>query len=249
MRIHLTISFLLLVAPKAWAQQNNVIAHAHNDYEHAEPFFLAYNNGFGSIEADIYLINDSLFVAHHIKDISAERTLETLYINPVLSKAKADTLRSFQLLLDLKTDYKATLPAVEKLLEKNKAIFYPEGKVKVVISGSMPPPKEFFNYVDFIYFDGRPETIYNHEQLERVALISESAWKVSLWNRDGLPINPDKVKELINQTHAKGKQLRLWATPDTKATWEFLIEAGIDYLNTDKIIELANYLNNRMLKQ
>ena len=32
-------------------------AHSHNDYEQKQPFTLAYNELFGSIEADIFLVN------------------------------------------------------------------------------------------------------------------------------------------------------------------------------------------------
>jgi hypothetical protein len=33
-------------------------AHSHNDYEQKIPFWIAYNHGFGSIEADIFLLNE-----------------------------------------------------------------------------------------------------------------------------------------------------------------------------------------------
>ncbi|MES1249631.1 MAG: alkaline phosphatase, partial [Chitinophaga rupis] len=44
-------------------------AHSHNDYEQKIPFWLAYNEGFGSIEADIFLRGDSLVVAHSTKEL------------------------------------------------------------------------------------------------------------------------------------------------------------------------------------
>ncbi|MCF2489047.1 hypothetical protein [Dyadobacter sp. CY347] len=49
--------------------------HSHNDYLQPAPFALAYQQGFGSVEADVFLINDSLFVAHEKTQIDPSRTL------------------------------------------------------------------------------------------------------------------------------------------------------------------------------
>jgi len=40
-------------------------AHAHNDYGHNRPLFDALKEGFTSVEADVFLMNDSLYVAHN----------------------------------------------------------------------------------------------------------------------------------------------------------------------------------------
>ena len=44
-------------------------AHSHNDYEQAAAFLAAYNQQYGSIEADVFLLGDSadLWVAHSMK--------------------------------------------------------------------------------------------------------------------------------------------------------------------------------------
>src|SRR5689334_22425965 len=58
-------------------------AHAHNDYEHARPLLDALDQGFGSVEADIYLVDGQLLVAHNRQDVKRERTLEKLYLAPL----------------------------------------------------------------------------------------------------------------------------------------------------------------------
>jgi len=60
-------------------------AHSHNDYEQKVPFWLAYNEGFGSIEADIFLRHDSLVVAHSEKELVLRRTLEAYYLDNLLA--------------------------------------------------------------------------------------------------------------------------------------------------------------------
>ena len=37
-------------------------AHSHNDYVRANPFYLAYNCHFASIEADVFLVDGELYV-------------------------------------------------------------------------------------------------------------------------------------------------------------------------------------------
>src|SRR5215210_7907450 len=51
-------------------------AHAHNDYEHARPLLDALDRGFGSVEADIFLVDGALLVAHARDSVRADRTLE-----------------------------------------------------------------------------------------------------------------------------------------------------------------------------
>jgi alkaline phosphatase len=86
-------------------------AHSHNDYEQAQPFYLAYQEQFGSIEADIHLINGKILVAHDTKEVSIERSLEKLYLNPLADFVKKnngspypDSSKTLQLLIDQKTE-------------------------------------------------------------------------------------------------------------------------------------------------
>src|SRR3954451_5006734 len=58
-------------------------AHAHNDYEHARPLFDALDNGFTSVEADVYPVGGDLLVGHDEKALRSTRTLEGLYLNPL----------------------------------------------------------------------------------------------------------------------------------------------------------------------
>ena len=63
-------------------------AHAHNDYEHQHPLLDALDQGFCSVEADIYLVEGQLLVAHNRKDVKPERTLQALYLDPLRERAK-----------------------------------------------------------------------------------------------------------------------------------------------------------------
>src|SRR5438034_4524920 len=62
--------------------------HAHNDYEHKRPLFDALDNGFCSVEADIYLVNGQLLVAHERFQAKPEKTLQSLYLDPLRERVK-----------------------------------------------------------------------------------------------------------------------------------------------------------------
>ena len=63
-------------------------AHAHNDYEHARPLAEALERGFCSVEADVYLVEGRLLVAHDRKDVKPERTLASLYLDPLRDRVR-----------------------------------------------------------------------------------------------------------------------------------------------------------------
>ena len=99
-------------------------AHAHNDYEHARPLFDALERGFCSIEADVYLIEGKLLVAHDRKDVKPERTLASLYLEPLQQRVRQNGGRVFRdgpgliLLVDIKSEAEPTYAALHTELAK-----------------------------------------------------------------------------------------------------------------------------------
>jgi alkaline phosphatase len=244
------IFILTLLVPSLLHGQKN--AHSHNDYLQKKPFSLAYNLGFGSMEADIFLVNDTLFVAHERQEILKHNTLQRLYLDSLkhyFNKNQGsifkDKNQGLQLLIDLKTGGN-TLQMLQNTLQDYKDIFYPRGNVKIVISGSVPDPSQFNEYADFMFFDGRPEIQYTSKQLEKVALISQSFKRFSLWNGHDLPTPQDEtaIKNVIQAAHALNKPFRFWANPDVENAWKVLVSYGVDYINTDNLIELSRFLTS-----
>src|SRR2546426_2569122 len=95
-------------------------AHAHNDYEHARPLFDALDHGFCSVEADIFLVDGQLLVAHDREKVSPARTLQALYLDPLRERARKNDGRVFPngpdvtLLIDVKSDAEETYAALRK---------------------------------------------------------------------------------------------------------------------------------------
>jgi len=254
----LVILFVLIsVLPSLSSQYSTLNAHSHNDYENEIPFRLAYNNHFGSIEADVWAVKGGLYVAHFEREILPERTLDSLYIQPIVrilrqnkGKVWKDNPSTFQLLIDLKTSVAQTLPLLVEKLEQYPDVFNPrknKNAVRIVITGNRPEPSEFKNYPGFIFFDGNLAREYDKKQLKRIALYSENFRAFSVWNGTGDIAEKEKnrLQNAIDSAHSLKKKIRFWNSPDNPDAWKTFMEMGIDFINTDHIVELADYLNNR----
>src|SRR2546429_8940516 len=84
----------------AWPETNSppplARAHAHNDYEHARPLLDALERGFCSIEADVWLVDGRLLVAHDRNAVKAERTLQALYLDPLRERVRRNGGRVYR---------------------------------------------------------------------------------------------------------------------------------------------------------
>lgn len=62
--------------------------HSHNDYHQADPLSSALRHGIKSFEVDVFPRNDQLLVAHTIFELDSSKTIESLYIAPILRLLK-----------------------------------------------------------------------------------------------------------------------------------------------------------------
>ncbi len=226
--------------------------HSHNDYEQSTPFWTAYNAQFGSIEADIFLVNDTLFVAHDRKELKRRRTLEAYYVQPLAVQMKknqghpyADISRQLQMLIDVKADSTAVMAALVTLLEKYPALTQTPS-LRWVISGNRPPQSMYTSYPSFIAFDGVPATHYSPEALSRIVMMSDDLHSYTHWGgMDTIPATDKKaIRAVIALSHDLHLPIRFWDAPDFPAAWDQLIQLRVDFINTDHIQQLATYLND-----
>lgn len=230
--------------PKKYTVEN---AHAHNDYEHERPFYEANEAGFGSIEADVYPVNGDLLVAHNSKDVNPEKTLTTLYLNPIKKVLSESSKRKIRLLIDIKTDYAVTLLILVKQLEGLKKYCSLPGKsnrLTILISGNRPKPEEYKNYPLYILFDDDWKVKHTSDEWKRVGMVSIQFSRYAKWNGQAAMNEAEKtsVKSIIDSVHAKEKPIRFWAAPDNALSWKTQMELGADYIGTDKIGELGEEL-------
>lgn len=63
---------------------NPIPCHSHNDYWRRVPLYSAISAGCISVEADIWLFEEELYVGHDTASLTRNRTLHSLYINPLI---------------------------------------------------------------------------------------------------------------------------------------------------------------------
>ena len=235
-------------------------AHAHNDYEHEHPLYDALANGFTSVEADVYLIDDDLYVYHDRPGKpDPDRTLVKMYLEPLKKLMKKNGKRiypgyynHFFLMIDIKDAAEPTYRKIRAILEGYKeliAVSTGEGTigdqpVRVFLSGNRPVKEVVSDPIQYAGIDGRPDELKDNIPAILMPVVSDNYRHFLSWSGKG-PVNPaqeEKLEEFIREAHAQGKKVRLWAAPDMEPVWEYLLEKGVDLINTDRLEELRTFL-------
>ncbi|KAK3627854.1 hypothetical protein LTR56_018970 [Elasticomyces elasticus] len=140
--------------------------HSHNDYWRPLPFYSALSVGALSVEADVWLYNETLHIGHEQAALTNERTFDSLYIQPILSVLRAQNPNSsflsaptrngvydtaggqtLYLFVDIKTAGNTTFPYVVKALQPLRDAGYlttyngtavTPGPVTVIGTGNTP---------------------------------------------------------------------------------------------------------------
>jgi len=247
--------FLLLNQMSFAQKENKPLIHSHNDYYQLIPFWQAFSCGLNSIEIDVFLKNDTLYVTHSESEIIEKRDIESLYLEPLQNALELGFRNEIplQFLIDIKSDAKSTLQKLIKIL-KNYPQIIENQNINLVISGNRPTPEEYLEYPPYINFDYQSLVpIENPKIWKKISLISLSFKKTSNWNGKGRLVDLDykKIKSIIDKAHSFNKPFRFWATPDSKTAWKVFSDMGVDFINTDQPCEASNYLsslNQRIFK-
>ncbi|TXE07194.1 alkaline phosphatase [Seonamhaeicola algicola] len=247
-RLKIIITILLIAfAINSVTSQNNTktLIHAHNDYLQNIPFWNAFSNGATSIEIDVHLKNNKLYVAHTQNEIDTSRTLETLYLKPLQTamQMKLSNINTLQLMIDVKSNAHKTLNKIIKTLKLYPAIINHKN-ISIIISGNRPNPKLYNNYPNFIWFDHQDlNQKLSTESLNKVAMVSLDFKKYSDWNGKGRLTHEDytNVAAIISKAKKLNKPFRFWGTPDSKTAWKAFIDLGVNVINTDLPFQCVSY--------
>ncbi|MET8501288.1 phosphatidylinositol-specific phospholipase C/glycerophosphodiester phosphodiesterase family protein [Streptomyces microflavus] len=242
-------------------------AHAHNDYLHPRPLYDALAHGFTSVEADIFLVDGELLVAHDPAGLDPRRTLAALYLDPLRALVRAGRggvhphhRAPLQLLIDIKADGVAAYRELDRQLARHRSLFtrYHHGRVRpgavtAVISGDRAArvPMEA-QRTRLAFYDGRLDDLGTASPASFTPLISANWTQTFGW----LGASPfpraerDRLRALVAAAHREGRRIRFWATPDLpgperEAVWSELLAAGADHLNTDDLAGLERFLRAR----
>jgi len=237
-------------------------AHSHNDYKQAKPLLTALENGFNSVEADIFLINKKLIVSHTYPLFGRKNTLEELYLKPLQQiilrnngKVYENSTQPLILLIDIKQNASKTYFQLQLLLEKYKQILtsYENGvivkrAVTVVLSGNKPIGVLMNEKIRYCFID---QTIFTLKEEDDNAMLYPLASckynKIISWKgkRELNDSEKAKLKNYVSLAHRQGKMVRLWASPENEKVWNALIECEVDLINTNELEKLNKFLKER----
>ena len=257
-----TIQTSFSFQPKLFGQDVQPLltrAHAHNDYYHKRPLLDALDQGFCSVEADVFFRKGELVVAHTFLEIRADRTLKKLYLDPLFERVNSNKgsvypkREPFLLLVDFKSNPNETLKALEAQLKpyrrqltrlENDEVI--TGAVTVVISGNRPTQKIISAKNRFLFLDGRLSDPASWST--KISPVISESWNTHFRYRGIGEIKKEerlKLNSIIEKVHKQKKRIRFWALPDRKNAWRVAFESGVDLINTDKLAELRQFLISR----
>lgn len=238
-------------------------AHAHNDYEHDKPLFDALQNGFTSVEVDVHLINNEFYVSHFTPEkLEASKTLENLYLKPLSQHIKEMDGRVykgyedyFYLMIDIKTEAQSGYEKLKTILEDyNNIISCGKDKkpVKLVITGTKGRPYKqiLSDETNCLSLDGRFVELGEDISAIKMPFISEKYSNYFSFLGDRKPYIDEvtTLKKMVNATHKENKKLRFWASPENINVWKFLLENGVDLINTDSLKKFNDFRKNQIKK-
>lgn len=237
-------------------------AHAHNDYKHNQPLLDALAHGFTSVEADIFLIDGELYVAHAPHEIRPERTLRSLYLDPLRKRIARNgacvypSAAPCTFLIDIKSAAAPTYEVLDTILAEYQDIFTSysvDGRndkaVIAIVSGNRPRKLMESQELRYAAYDGRLTDLQSDAPPDLIPLISDNWTKHFTWK--GIGVMPArerrKLSVIVRTAHRKGRRVRFWATPDNPSParsqlWRELISAGVDLINTDDLEGLEQFL-------
>lgn len=233
-------------------------AYAHNDYQNDDPLWGALELGYSGVEADYFLVDGKLLVAHDRRDVCPERTLRRLYLEP-LRQIVADSGRvchdgrPFILNIEAKEPGAAGFAALHALLleyqdlltrvERGREI---AGPVQVILVGWRPPLDELAALpvrcvaVQSYYRDLPAD----HREIPAhlLRLVTVQYPQYFYWQGRGpLPREfCDKAAQIRAARDAvPGRLWRVFKVPRRRAVYKALLEQGVDLIGTKHLSRSA----------
>jgi len=249
--------FTLAIKPVGAQPQINEQGYAHNDCLQKRPLFDALENGYVNIEADIFLRGGKLIIAHWFPYLKINRTLEDMYLSPLKKHVQQNrndsliNLKPITLLIDIKSSPEETYAVLRKLLERYTDILssyengtFRQGLVNVVITGRKPAAIIRQESKRLVMLDDFLDAPSNDPNYNLYAMASCKYSHVLKWKGKGkMPlVEKLKLQELVAMAHLQGKKARLWASPENDEVRQQLLNCGVDYINTDRLLELKAFL-------
>lgn len=253
------LALLLLVTTVTSAQTRILLnGHAHNDYTHKRPLLDALDNGFFSVEVDIFYENGNFIVAHTKAGINRRNTIQRLYLEPLKERVQANNGRvypggplEFEVMIDLKGGWsKEQIDSLERLMMRYTELFtvFQDGvkeprAIRLLLSGGNGNYDAPAHNPRYFSLDGGLGDF--NSPLDSTIICRTSASFKSKFKWRGIGKMPEdekaRLKAYVEQAHASGRKIRFWAATNREKVWNELLLAGVDWVNVDKLSKFKNF--------
>ncbi|KAL7776062.1 hypothetical protein CFE70_006475 [Pyrenophora teres f. teres 0-1] len=234
--------------------------HSHNDYWRDVPFYSGLSQGAISTEADVWLLNGTLYP---ILDTLHRQNPDTRFVQPgeqngVFDTSSGQTLYFF---IDIKTAVDETWPAVLAALEPLRSgdwLTTYDGKtlrkkpVTVIGTGNTQLSDVVASSPRDVFFDA-PLAELNSVKYESLSAnespIASTNFASSFGDVRKREFNDTQLatlKSQVDAAHDKGIMARYWNQPaypvgTRNAVWRILWDGGVDLLNVDDLAAAAEF--------
>ncbi|RPB13251.1 hypothetical protein P167DRAFT_535298 [Morchella conica CCBAS932] len=228
--------------------------HSHNDYWRKAPLFTAIANGAISVEADVWLYNDTLYVGHDTSSLTQNRTFSTLYINPLLEILTlqnpttpfvtsptrngvydASVYQTLFLFVDVKTDGATTWPAVLKALQPLRTRNYlttvngttiTPGPITIIGTGATPLDQIRSKSSRDYFYDG-PLTELDEKNITRaISPIASTAFTSTIGAVNGTGLSAEQRKKVEGQVK-EAHEKGIWVRYWDLPSWPVSVRDGV----------------------
>lgn len=230
--------------------ENQLIAHSHNDYEQNCPLIKAIALGYKSIEVDIFPFEQTIRVSHDDVGLDTQPTIQAMYLNPLRNRID-DIEQEIELLVDLKFYSPDFLQLLHQTLEEYDDMLTRRNsqskQIKIILSGDIPR-EELIQNPEWVYFfiDGRLGDLEKNIDSHLMPLISTNFMEIVEF-RPSQILSTTEIEQLenyINLTHSEGKKIRFWKTADNSIIWAQLIDLEVDVIGVDDLDSFYEYISD-----
>jgi hypothetical protein len=211
------------------------------------------------VEADVYLRRGQLVVAHILPSLQPSRTLEKLYLDPLSSFFKDDSMGIIHppvtLMIDIKSEPEKTYQSLAHLLQRYKSLLsHYENEtlykraITIVITGNKPVKTIKSLYPRYVFIDENLIQMEKETNSADLFPIASCPYHRIIGRNDEQSISKEEKQTLcryVQLAHQHGKKVRLWASPENAMIWKELLNCGVDLINTNKLVALKNFLLNQ----
>ncbi|KAF4975097.1 hypothetical protein FZEAL_8076 [Fusarium zealandicum] len=256
----LILALILAISPMIWSDEPRpqldtavglapvlgsalpIACHSHNDYWRQVPLHSAILAGCIGVEADVWAVQDELYVGHDLGSLSTSQTLSSMYIRPLVELLGAKNTAngassSFHGVYDLKPDQTLVL-LVD--LKSNPNTSWP------LLLRTLEPLRQrgWLSHISNNVFISRPITVVGTGDTE-LGMVNETPSRDVFFDaplaeldegtystlnshyasvsfemiigevgRGGLkPAQLDKLRDQIAKAHSRGLKVRYWGLP------------------------------------